>query len=383
MPAKVTRTTGRTVRQIEGYEAFIPHDLPPVPPINFDDEMQGLLSKADRALGRLDGSVQSLPNPDLFVFMYVRKEAVLSSQIEGTQASLGDILEVEAHIFDPTRPDDTEEILNYVNAMNHGLSRLQELPMSLRLIREIHERLMHGVRGQHAAPGEFRVTQNWIGPQGATLKNATFVPPPPSELPRMLGELEKYIHAEDHLPLLIRIGLIHAHFETLHPFLDGNGRMGRLLIAFTLCQQTVLQKPVLYLSHYLKSHRAEYYDLLQATRTNGDWENWLKFFLRGVAEVANEATETSRQIVTMREDHRQRLIEHLGKGAANGLRLLESLYRRPIFTVANVADLLGMSPQAANNLTDRVEQLGLVNEITGNRRNRVFRYDPYIALFQD
>ncbi|MEE4208053.1 MAG: Fic family protein [Parvularcula sp.] len=371
------------VRQLEGYDAFIPRELPPDPPIKFDDEMQGLLSKADRALGRLDGSVQSLPNPDLFVFMYVRKEAVLSSQIEGTQASLGDILEVEAQIFDPARPNDTDEILNYVNAMNYGLGRLQELPMSLRLIREIHARLMQGVRGQHATPGEFRTTQNWIGPQGATLRNATFVPPPPTELPQMLGALENYLHADDHLPLLIRVGLIHAHFETLHPFLDGNGRMGRLLIAFTLCQQTVLQKPVLYLSHYLKRHRSEYYDLLQATRTQGDWESWLKFFLQGVAEVANEATETSRQIVNLREDHRQRLIEHLGKGAANGLRFLESLYRRPIFTVANVADLLQISTQAANNLTDRLEQLGVVNEITGHKRNRVFRYDPYIALFAD
>lgn len=217
--ALVDRQTGRMVRQLEGYEAFIPNDLPPTPPIRFDDELQELLSRADRALGRLDGSVQSLPNPDLFVFMYVRKEAVLSSQIEGTQASLGDILEVEARIFDPARPDDTVEILNYVNAMNHGLRRLEELPMSLRLIREIHKKLMEGVRGQHASPGEFRTTQNWIGPQGATIKNATFVPPPPSDLPRLLGALETYLHAKDKLPLLVRIGLIHAQFETLHPFL--------------------------------------------------------------------------------------------------------------------------------------------------------------------
>jgi Fic family protein len=345
--------------------------------------MQGLLSRADRALGRLDGSVQSLPNPDLFVFMYVRKEAVLSSQIEGTQASLADILEVEAQLFDPKRFNDTEEILNYVNAMNHGLWRLDEIPMSLRLIREIHARLMQGVRGQHAAPGEFRRTQNWIGPQGATIQNATFVPPPPSELQRLLGALENYMHVEDRLPLLVRIGLIHAHFETLHPFLDGNGRMGRLLIAFTLCQQTALHKPVLYLSHYLKKHRTTYYELLQSVRTAGDWESWMKFFLQGVAEVSNEATETARQIVSLREDHRNRLIENLGKGAANGLRFLESLYQRPIFSVSNVAELLDISTQAANTMTDRFTQLELVNEITGQRRNRLFRYDPYLALFAD
>ncbi|MEM0949293.1 MAG: Fic family protein [Pseudomonadota bacterium] len=379
----MVRETGRYIRQIEGYSAFIPHELPPNPSIEYDDELRGILSRADRALGRLDGSIQSLPNPSLFVFMYVRKEAVLSSQIEGTQASLGDILEVEAQIFDPRRPDDTEEILNYVNAMNHGLAGLRDLPLSLRLIRDIHARLMTGVRGEHATPGEFRRTQNWIGPQGATLSEATFVPPPPHELPDLLGNLERYINADDGSPLLVRIGLIHAQFETLHPFLDGNGRMGRLLIAFILCEQHVLLSPVLYISHYLKKHRREYYDRLQGVRDRGEWEAWLRFFLSGVAVVANEATETARQIVALREDHRQKLVQELGKGAANGLKLLESLYQRPIFTVSQVAEYLDMSPQAANNLTDKLESLELVNEITGQKRNRVFRYDPYIALFTD
>ena len=267
--------------------------------------------------------------------------------------------------------------------MNYGLKRLGELPMSLRLIREIHALLMQGVRGQHATPGEFRVTQNWIGPQGATLNNATFVPPPPSELPTLLGNLEKYFHEPSNTPLLVQVGLIHAHFETLHPFLDGNGRMGRLLIAFMLCEQDVLLSPVLYLSHYLKRNRTEYYDRLQATRASGDWEGWLKFFLRGVAEVANEATETARKIVQMRENHRQKMIDNLGRGAANGLKLLESLYQRPIFTVSNVAELLEMTPQAANNLTDKICQMKLVRETTGQRRNRIFRYDPYVSLFSD
>ncbi len=377
------REAGHWVRQIEGYRAFVPHHLPPSPPIEFDDELTTLLSRADRALGRLDGSVEALPNAELFVFMYVRKEAVLSSQIEGTQASLGDVLEVEARLFDPMRPDDTEEILNYVAALNHGLRRLEELPLSLRLLREIHARLMAGVRGHHATPGEFRRSQNWIGAAGATLNMATFVPPPPHALPDLLAEFERYLHDDDKLPLLVQLGLIHAHFETLHPFLDGNGRMGRLLITFCLCQRQVLSKPVLYLSHYFKRHRARYYDLLQATRTEGDWEAWLKFFLRGVAEVADEAAATARRIVALREDHRNTLIGELGRGAANGLKLLESLYQRPYFSVAQVAELLNVSTQAANTLTDRMLGLGLVGEITGNRRNRVFRYDAYVALFQD
>jgi Fic family protein len=371
------------VRHPSGYEAFLPKDLPPEPPIAFDDEMQALLSRADRALGRLDGSIEALPNSELFVFMYVRKEAVLSSQIEGTQASLGDLLEVEAKIFDPMRPDDTEEILNYLAALNHGLARLASLPLSLRLIREIHERLMQGVRGQHASPGEFRRTQNWIGHAGANLKDATFIPPPPDALPSLLGALETYLHTDDELPLLVRLGLIHAHFETLHPFLDGNGRIGRLLIAFCLCERGTLTKPVLYISHYFKRHRQRYYDHLQAIRDSGEWEQWLKFFLTGVAEVATEASATARRIVQLREEHRSKLVDTLGKGTANGLKLLESLYQRPIFTVAVVSRYLNLSTQAANTLTERLVDLGLVTEMTGNRRNRVFRYEPYIALFTD
>lgn len=377
------RTTGTYIRQMEGYAAFIPENLPPIPPIVFDDELQTLLSDADRALGRLDGSIEALPNADLFVFMYVRKEAVLSSQIEGTQASLSDILEVEAKIFDPTRPSDTEEILNYVNALNYGLQRLETLPISQRLIAEIHHKLMQGVRGQHATPGELRRSQNWIGPAGANLAQAKFVPPPPHMLPDMMGALEIYIHADDKVPLLIKLGLVHAQFETLHPFLDGNGRIGRLLITFLLCEQKALGKPVLYLSHFLKQHRSEYYDLLQATRDEGRFEDWLKFFLRGVASVANESSETAKGIVQMRESHRQQLIESLERGTANGLKLLETLYQRPIFTVANIVSTLGLSKQAANTLVEKLETLGLITEITGNPRYRMFRYDPYVKLFTD
>ena len=375
------RQTGRYVKQSEGYRAFIPQALPVMPPIEIDGEMQALLSKADRALGRLDGSIQSLPNPDLFVFMYVRKEAVLSSQIEGTQASLGDVLEVEARMFDPRRPDDVSEVLNYVAAMNHGLARLSEFPLCLRLVREIHEILMRGVRGQHATPGEFRRSQNWIGPPGIALNEATFVPPPPQDLAGLLGNFECYLHDEEQMPLLLKVGIAHAQFETLHPFIDGNGRVGRLLITFLLCEREALIKPVLYLSHFLKRHRQDYYDRLQAIRDRGEWETWLKFFLAGVASVANEATETARKIVDMREDHRQRLLDTLGRGAANGIRLLESLYLRPIISVADVRDFLGISHQAANTITHRLVDLELVREITGKTKHRRYRYEPYIALF--
>ena len=321
---------GRYIRQPTGYSAFIPASLPPSPPVCLEGELQALLSLADLALGRLDGSIQTLPNPDLFVFMYVRKEAVLSSQIEGTQSSLQDLLAAEARVLSPERPRDVDEVINYVGAMNHGLARLADLPVSVRLIREIHERLMHGVRGSHLTPGELRRSQNWIGPGGCTLAEAAFVPPPPDDVPRLLSDLERFLHAESDLPALIRIGLAHAQFETIHPFLDGNGRVGRLMITFLLCERHVLGRPVLYLSHYFKRHRAEYYERLQAVRDAGDWEGWLAFFLRGVADVSAQATETARRILALREAHRTVIAERLGRAAGNGHRVLQRLYDRPI-----------------------------------------------------
>lgn len=377
---KIARA-GSYQQQLSGYSAFVPKPLPPDPAIAFDGELQTLLSKADRALGRLDGSVQTLPNPDLFVFMYVRKEAVLSSQIEGTQSSINDILKVEAQVFDPQRPNDVHEVLNYVTAMNHGLDRLQELPLSIRLIREIHERLMHGVRGHHNNPGELRTTQNWIGPGGCTLHDATFVPPPPHEVAKILGQLENFMHGDDQLPMLIKIGLVHAQFETIHPFLDGNGRVGRLLITFLLCQADILQKPVLYLSHYFKKRRIDYYNCLQNVRDDGDWEGWLKFFLRGISEVSNEATDTARKIVSLRENHRGRITDNFGRSAANGHTLLESLFKRPIINVATVAEKLEITFAAANNLVQRFVDQEMLFEITGQQRYRLFSYEPYISLF--
>jgi Fic family protein len=374
---------GVYIAQPAGYRAFSPAVLPPQPPVRLEGELQALLSNADRALGRLDGSIQTLPNPDLFVFMYVRKEAVLSSQIEGTQSSLADLLTAEAQLLSPDTPRDVDEVINYVAAMNHGLSRLTELPVSVRLIREIHERLLRGVRGARLTPGELRRTQNWIGPGGCTLNEATFVPPPPHEVPDALAALERFLHAPSDLPALIQIGLAHSQFETIHPFLDGNGRVGRLLISFLLCQREILLKPVLYLSHYFKRHRAEYYERLQAVRDVGDWEGWLAFFLRGVASVSLEATDTARRILALREDHRARVTAGLGRGAGNGHRVLEHLYQRPIMAVADVQALTGTSYTAANTLVSRFVEIGVLVEATGNRRNRLFRYQPYIDLFGD
>jgi Fic family protein len=373
---------GRYVRQPTGYRAFIPAALPPEPPVDLSGELQRLLSAADRALGRLDGSVVTLPNPDLLVFMYVRKEAVLSSQIEGTQSSLQDLLAAEAELFNPSdQPHDVDEVINYVSAMNHGLARLGELPVSVRLIREIHERLLHGVRGGRHTPGELRRTQNWVGPGGSGIANAIFVPPPPEEVPGALGDLEAFLHRSDDLPLLVKIGLAHAQFETIHPFLDGNGRVGRLLITFLLTERGALHKPVLYLSHYFKQHRQEYYERLQSVRDQGDWEGWLSFFLRGVAQVSDEATETSRRVLVLRERHRSAITEQLGRAAGNGHRVHEALFHRPIVTVGAVQELTGTSFAAANQLVARMTAMGILAEITGYSRNRRFQYDEYVRLF--
>lgn len=375
--------SGSYVNQPQGYRAFIPAPLPPNPPLKIDGALQKLLSQADYALGRLDGAVLTLPNPDLFVFMYVRKEAVLSSQIEGTQSSLQNLLAAEARLHDPNTPADVNEVINYVSAMNHGLKRLDKLPVSVRLIKEIHAELMRGVRGGRLTPGELRTSQNWIGPGGCTLAEATFVPPPPHEVPRALSDLERFLHSQDPLPALIQVGLAHVQFETIHPFLDGNGRIGRLLITFLLVEKRLLSRPVLYLSHYFKRHRAEYYDRLQVVRDYGDWEGWLEFFLKGVVEVSNQATETAAAILRMREEYRARITERLGRAAANGQRIMDRLFDRPIVTVSTVKKWLNVTPAGANQLVNRLVDIGVLREITGYARNRRFRFDPYLRLFEE
>lgn len=374
---------GRYVTQPAGYRAFIPGCLPPNPPVEISGKLQEALSQADRALGRLDGSIETLPHPDLFVYMYVRKEAVLSSQIEGTQSSLQDVIAAEARILAPDRPQDVQEVVNYVRAMKHGLARLGELPVSVRLIREIHAELLQGVRGAHLTPGEIRRSQNWIGPSGCTLNEATFVPPPPHEVAQHLSEMERFLHTDTELPLLIKIGLAHVQFETIHPFLDGNGRIGRLLITFLLCERQALLKPVLYLSHFFKRHRQKYYEHLQAVRDAGAWEEWLHFFLRGVIEVSGQATETARRILSLREQHRLAITEKLGRAAANGYRVLEHLYQHPIVSVNEVQTLIGTTYPAANDLVARLVECGILTEITGQQRNRRYMYQSYINLFHD
>lgn len=374
---------GKYITQPHGYRAFIPKSLPPDPSVQTTGKLQEQLSRADLALGRLDGSILTLPNPDLFVYMYIRKEAVLSSQIEGTESSLQDVLAAEAKIMNPKQPQDVREVVNYVHALNYGLERLKHLPVSTRLIREIHSKLMDGVRGLNSTPGELRESQNWIGPGGCKLAEAIFIPPPPDEVPRLLSDLERFLHSYTDMPLLIKIGLAHAQFETIHPFLDGNGRVGRLLIAFLLCEKKVLSKPVLYLSFYLKKYRQEYYDQLQRVRDEGTWEDWLIFFLRGIREVSVQATETARQIITLREKHRILITDTLGRAAGNGHRVLEKLYTVPIVTVQEVQNLIGTSYPAANDLVARLERLNILLEVTGQTRNRRFMYNEYVNIFTE
>ena len=344
-----------------------------------DAELTRLLSDADRSLGRLDGVGSVLPNPDLFVAMYVRQEAVLSSQIEGTQSTLEDVLQFEVDAKGLDLPKDVEEVVNYIHAMNYGLRRLGDLPLSLRLIREIHAELLEGVRGETRTPGEFRRSQNWIGPAGANLSTATFVPPPVPEMHEALDKFEIFLH-DNSLPVLIHCGLAHAQFETIHPFLDGNGRVGRLLITFLLCHRGVLHRPLLYLSHYLKAHRAEYYDRLMAIRNDGNWEGWLKFFLRGVEEVSSEAIDTARRILALREEHCKAINETISSSA--GIGLLDYLYKQPLISVRMVERLLGVSFVTASKLVEQFVGLEILKETTGGRRNRRYAYYRYLALFE-
>ncbi|MGH2616874.1 MAG: Fic family protein [Thermomicrobiales bacterium] len=377
MDRRSTRA-GQYVKQPAGFRAFIPAPLPPDPPVVLDDSLGALLSRADQAIGRLDGATLTLPDPDLFVAMYVRQEAVLSSQIEGTQSSLDDVLTFELDPSGSETPVDVVEVVNYVRAMNYGLDRIESLPLSLRLIREIHGVLLENVRGSERRPGEFRSSQNWIGGGFVPLERATYVPPPVHAMRDALDNFERYLH-EETTPTLVHAGLAHAQFETIHPFLDGNGRVGRMLITLLLCYRGVLQRPVLYLSAFLKRHRSEYYDRLTAIRDRGDWEGWLAFFLRGVAETAEEATNTARAILHLRADH-QALIQDAGL-ERYGFRLLNLLFRRPVVNVRFVEQELGMAFNTANTLLERLSTAGLLEETTGGKRNRRFRYAPYLALF--
>jgi Fic family protein len=381
MAKQKSSRAGEYALQPAGYRAFVPRPLPPKPSITIDDEIWSLLSKADQALGRLDGSTGSLPDADSFVFGYVIKEAVLSSQIEGTQASLVDVLRFESDPVEAApRSTDVAEVNNYIEAMNYGLARLQSLPVSLRLIREIHERLMKDVRGQDRRPGEFRATQNWVGTAGSPIEDADYVPPPPPEMLTALHDLETFIYGKQPMPDLVKVGLVHSQFETIHPFLDGNGRVGRLLITFLLCERQIMRRPLLYLSRYFNQNREAYYEHLQAVRDSGHWERWLKFFLRGVQEVAEEATATAQTIVSMREEQRRLVGSHFGRGAHKALLLLEGLYFRPHLSVAAASSITGLTFPNANALVAQFVELGLLVEVTGRRRDRRFIFEPYVDV---
>lgn len=373
--------SGKIVATPTGYSAFVPAKLPPCPPVNIDSEMQALLSNADRRLGRLDGITQVLPNPDLFLAMYVKKEAILSSQIEGTQASFVDVLNAS----DKNAPEirnDVSDVVNYVKAMNYGIRRLEELPLSLRLIREIHAILLEGVRGSNKNPGEFRKTQNWIGTAGCTLNTATFVPPPAEEMMQCMGELENFFYDETYIPALIKIAMIHAQFETIHPFLDGNGRVGRLLITFWLCQQQILTQPLLYLSYFFKQNRNEYYERLMAVRLEGDWENWIKFFLKGVATASDEAIDSAKAILALRERYSKKLFECEGN-SNHAQRLLEYLFEQPIITRKDVAEILKISQPTANTLVDVFNKHGILLDATPDKvRYKQYYFQDYLEILE-
>lgn len=384
--AELSKTSGSSTRaghyvgQPGGFKAFLPAPLPPAD-LQMTPKMQLLVSDADLTIGRLDGATEVIPNPDQFVYMYVRREAVLSSQIEGTQASLMDVLEYEAQQERATARVDVREIINYIRAMEHGLGRLENLPLSRRLICEVHAELMKGVRGgePHKTPGEFRRTQNWIG--GGSPATARFVPPPADHVADTFADLERFLHGDSALPPLIKAGLVHAQFETIHPFLDGNGRTGRLLITFWLVERGILKKPLLYPSLYFKEHREEYGDRLQAVRDKGEWEQWLEFFLDGVAQVADEAYQTALRIFSLRERDRQRISDSLGRRTATALLLHDELLKQPMVRASTVQQLISVSQPTAVNLLQSLVAIGILREVTGRPRFRLYAYEEYLNLF--
>ena len=365
----------------EQARAFVPKPLPPDPPLNLDAEIQELTEKAMLALGRLDGLTTVLPHPTLFIYSYVRKEAVLSSQIEGTQSSLSDLLLFENEGAAGVPLDDVREVSNYVAAMDYGLKRLKELPLSLRLLKEIHGVLLDKGRGSKKEPGEFRTSPNWIG--GTRPGNAVFVPPPPDHLLECLGALEKFLHNDPvKTPLLIKAALAHVQFETIHPFQDGNGRLGRLLITFLFCAEGVLSEPLLYLSLYFKQHRQQYYELLQTVRLTGDWEAWLRFFLTGVEATATQAAQTARKLMSLAAADEKR-IQPLGKAAGSALRVHRLLQAQPIVSIATVSKELKLTVPTVTSSLERLEKLGMVREITGGKYGRIYAYRKYLALLND
>ena len=382
MPSDSHTPSGHYVETVafdESVRAFVPYPLPPA--LNLaSPALLKRLSDANRALGRLDGIKDLLPNPDLFLYFYVRKEALLSSQIEGTQSSFSDLLLFEADETPEVSVDDVGEVTNYVAAMNLGLERLNTLPISSRLIRELHAVLMRGVRGEHKSPGEFRRSQNWIG--GTRPGNARFVPPPPNKVEELMSDLEKFIHADELAEApLIKAALVHVQFETIHPFLDGNGRLGRLLIALMLVESGALQSPLLYLSLYLKARRDDYYALLSKVRFEGAWDEWLMFFLEGVSETSEQAYRTAQLLLAQFTDDEQR-IKTLGRPADSALRVYAELKSRPIATVRALANLTGLSPPTVRSSLGRLIDLGTVTQPGDEKRDKIYVYRPVLRILE-
>ncbi len=358
--------SGRLVRATGGYWAFVPNVLPPV--IEWDTELVSRISRADLAVGTLSGLGETLPNPHLLIYPFIRREAVLSSRIEGTQSSLSDLLLFEATRVEKQR--DVKEVQNYVRAMEYGLKRLAELPLSLRFIRELHGILMEGVRGEHATPGEFRQSQNWIGSAGATLSEATFVPPPVTEMQECLGDLEKFLHSETRLPPVVQAALVHYQFETIHPFLDGNGRIGRLLVTLLLCQKNVLSKPLLYLSAFFEKHRQEYYELLLSVSQGGQWRKWIEFFLQAVTEQSDDAVTRSRHLLELLRGYSQLAREkHLPPTAG---QLVELIFMKPVLNAKTAQEFLKVSYPSAQYALTSLENAGILTEITGRKRDKAY-----------
>jgi len=373
-------TIGKYIQQKGDYKAFIPEKFPPSEMAFNEPEIIKLLANANLQLGKLDGLTKLLPDIDFFIFMYINKEAAYSSQVEGTRAKLTDALQAEVERT-PDLPKDVDDILHYIKAMNEGLKRLDKLPLSLKLIREVHATLLTKARSStYPHPGEFRKSQNWI--MGTSPQDARFVPPPPEYVMEAMSDLEKFFYSHEDLPVLIKAGLIHSQFETIHPFLDGNGRTGRLLITFYLCQQKILERPVLYLSEHFKKHRDLYFSMLDEYR-KGDIISWLEFFLKGVARVAIEAIETSNKVIDLREKDLHKVSE-LGRASKNSLLLLKNLYRIPIINVRKIEEVAGLSREAANQLVDRFVKIGiLVPKDKGKRYGRLFVYKDYLNLFEE
>ena len=356
---------GRVIKAPEGYSAFVPAPLPP--DLVYTPALVRALSDADAALSELSGLGRVLPNPHLLIAPYLRREAVLSSRIEGTQASLADLLADEAGQTPQVPPDDVREVRNYVTAMQFGIERLKTLPLSLRLVRELHEKLMHDVRGGQATPGAFRRSQNWIGPPGSTPTTAPYVPPPPAEMKLALGEWEKFLHQRSELPDLIQCALMHEHFEAIHPFLDGNGRVGRLLITLFVIERDRLSQPLLYLSEYIERNKQDYYAGLQGIRTQGDWNGWLHYFLAGVRWSALRAAKQAGELLDLRDSMRRKVAE-----SPRALPLVDELFVNPNINAARVQKLLGVTAPTARAALAELESAGLIAEVSGRNWGRQY-----------